>query len=413
MEPFVSRDEMIALLSDLVRIYSPYFREKDAVEYTYAWLKKNDLPVELHHFSEDKITRFHGANVIGRLSGDENGPTVLLNGHLDTVEICEGWTKDPLGAELIGDRMYGVGALDMKAGCAAMLLALRAFAKNVKRFCGSVIYTLVSDEEGPYGLGTDALIRDGLTDGVDVAIVLEPSSAFTDNAFPTLCLGARGGWKYTVTVRGKASHGATPEKGINAVSEAARIVLEIEKSELRGHERLGPGSICVLEFHGGGYPLSVPDAASFSVFRHTTLGETKDDIRREVEEAISRAGIRGEALMAFREAPNEGCDGFEAYVVPPDDPYAVSFKESASSVTGKPVSISYFNSLGDFNYLATRAKLPTLIFGPSGGNYHSPDEYVEVESALQTANTLYHFLERILCEQKERGEGKRWEHYTL
>ena len=44
--------------------------------------------------------------------------------------------------------------------------------------------------------------------------------------------------------------------------------------------------------------------------------------------------------MAFREAPNEGCDGFEAYVVPPDDPYAVSFKESASSVTGKPVSIT-------------------------------------------------------------------------
>jgi len=192
MEPFVSRDEMIALLSDLVRIYSPYFREKDAVEYTYAWLKENDLPAELHHFSEDKITRFHGANVVGRLSGDGNGPTVLLNGHLDTVEICEGWTKDPLGAELIGDRMYGVGALDMKAGCAAMLLALRAFAKSAKRFCGSVVYALVSDEEGPYGLGTDALIRDGLTDGVDVAIVLEPSSAFTDNAFPTLCLGARG-----------------------------------------------------------------------------------------------------------------------------------------------------------------------------------------------------------------------------
>ena len=63
----------------------PLLSRKDAVEYTYAWLKKNDLPAELHHFSEDKITRFHGANVIGRLSGDENGPTVLLNGHLDTV----------------------------------------------------------------------------------------------------------------------------------------------------------------------------------------------------------------------------------------------------------------------------------------------------------------------------------------
>jgi len=407
VEPFISRDEMITLLSDLVHIYSPYFREEGAVEYAYAWLKKNNLPAELHHFSEDKITHFRGANVIGRLSGDKDGPTVLLNGHLDTVEICDGWTKDPLGAELIGDRMYGVGVLDMKAGCAAILLALRAFARNTKRFCGSVVYTLVSDEEGPYGLGTDALIRDGLTDGIDVAIVLEPSSAFTDSAFPTLCLGARGGWKYTVTVKGKASHGATPEKGINAVSEAAKIVLEIEKNELCGHERLGPGSICVLEFHGGGYPLSVPDVASFSVFRHTTLGETKDDIKREVEKAIARAEIKAEAFMAFREAPNEGCDGFEAYIVPTDDPYAVSFKESAFSVTGKPVSISYFNSLGDFNYLASRAKLPTLIFGPSGSNYHSPDEYVEVESALQTANILYHFLCSVLCGQEERTKRER------
>ena len=75
-------------------------------------------------------------------------------------------------------RMYGVGALDMKGGDAAILLALQAFARDCgEDFCGKIIYHFVSDEEGPYGLGTVFLIADdidGIRSGADLAIIAEP-----------------------------------------------------------------------------------------------------------------------------------------------------------------------------------------------------------------------------------------------
>lgn len=393
---YINRKRVEELLADLVHIYSPFFHEDEVMEYTYNWFRKKELPVEFHRFHEDKITGFRGTNIIGKLQGHDEGPTVLLNGHLDTVEICEGWTKQPLGAEIIGNKMYGLGTLDMKGGCTAIMLAVEAFAKTVDRFNGEVLYTLVCDEEGPFGLGTDALILDGIIDNADVAVVPEPSSSFAGIEFPCLCLGARGGWKYTVEFKGKSAHGANPEKGINAISEASKVLLELEKTELISHDKLGKGSICVIEFMGGGAPLSVPDKASFSVFRHVTIGENMTDLRKEVEEAIKRANIKGSATIKFRESPHPDNAGFQPYVVSESNPYTKAIKESILSAAGTEPNIGYFSSVGDFNYLGSRAKLPTYVFGPKGDNYHSADEYVDLDTVVKTAEVIYDFLKRVL-----------------
>lgn len=393
---YINRARVEELLANLVKIYSPYFQEDEIMEFVYNWFSERKLPVEFHEFHESKITNFKGKNVIGKIQGQDEGPTVLLNGHLDTVEICEGWTKDPLGAEIEGDKMYGVGALDMKGGTAAIMLAVEAFANTVEKFNGEILYTLVSDEEGPYGLGTDALILDGITNNVDVAIVPEPSGGFAGVEFPCLCLGARGGWKYTVSVKGKSAHGANPEKGINAISEVSKILLELEKSELKSHDKLGPGSICVLDIEGGGAPLSVPDKASFSVFRHVTIGEDRNYLRNEVEQAIKRAGIKGEVTMKFREAPHPENGGFKPYVVSESNPYTKAIKESILNATGLDANIAYFSSVGDFNYLGSRVKVPTFVFGPNGENYHSADEYVDLNTVVKSALVIYDFLINVL-----------------
>ncbi len=381
-----------ALLAELVRIPSPFFREEAIMDFTFSWLHEHGLPAEKHRYHVKPIYDFHGVNILGTLEGAEAGPRIVLNGHLDSVDLCEGWTRDPYGAEMEGNRLYGLGALDMKGGCAAILLAMKAFAKTVRRFRGSVCYTLVSDEEGPFGLGTDALIRDGLLEGADVAVVTEPSSAFAGCDFPDLGLGARGGWNYTVSLKGRAAHGANPELGINAVVEAAKVLLEIEKTPLATHEKLGPGSICPLGFSGGGAPLSVPDQASFSVFRHVIPGENKETILREVSAAIERAGLSGDVCLAFRNAPYPECDGFLPYVVDEDNPWTSAFRRSIVAVTKKEPKPTYFSSVGDFNYLGTRLGIPTLVFGPKGANYHSPDEYVEIDTVTKTAEVLYDFL---------------------
>ena len=395
---FINQKKVEELLTNLVKIPSPFFNEDEIMDYTFNWLKEKGLPVEYHEFHEDEVTDFEGTNVVGNLRGNSEGPSVLLNGHLDTVEICEGWTKDPLGAEIEGNKLYGVGALDMKSGSAAIMLALEAFVNTVEEFNGEILYTFVSDEEGPFGLGTDNLILDGYTDNADVAIVPEPSSGFADEQFPCLCLGARGGWKYEVDLKGKSAHGANPEKGINAITEASKVLLELEKTELKSHDKLGPGAMCVLDIEGGGAPLSVPDQASFSVFRHVTIGEDKNYIRKEFEEAVKRADIKGNATLKFRKAPHKKCDGFLPYVVSESNPYTRSFKKSVLNVTDQKANIAYFSSVGDFNYLGARAKLPTFVFGPNGENYHSADEYVELDTVVKTAEVIYDYLIEVLTD---------------
>ncbi|SDJ88552.1 M20 family metallopeptidase [Natronincola ferrireducens] len=393
---YINYERVTALLTDLVKIYSPYFEEDEVMEYTYKWLKEQGLDASFHHYHEKKVTDFRGTNVVGRLKGKNKGPIVLLNGHLDTVQICEGWTRDPLGAEIEDGKLYGVGALDMKGGCVAIMLAVEAFSKTVKDFNGEVLYTFVSDEEGPYGLGTDALILDGYTQDVDVAIVPEPSSGFSDVAFPCICLGARGGWNYTVTFKGKSAHAANPEKGIDAIEDAAKVLLELKKSPLNHDPKLGQGSIAVIDFKGGGAACSIADTASFTIFRHTVRGEDLAYLKREVEEAVKRAAIKSTATMEFREAPHPESGGFHPYTVSEDNPYTKALKKTILEVTGEEAKTAYFASIGDFNSLGDRAKLPTYVIGPTGENYHSYDEYVEINSVVKTAEIIYHYLKEIL-----------------
>ncbi|HQQ10514.1 MAG TPA: M20/M25/M40 family metallo-hydrolase [Synergistales bacterium] len=384
------------LLSELVRIPSPYFEEKEIMGFAREWLEGCGVPAEFHHFHEKKIYDYRGINVIGTLEGGLPGPKVVLNGHLDTVKLCSGWTREPFGAPIEGNRMFGLGACDMKSGCAAIMLALQEFVKDASPFRGSIHYSLVCDEEGPFGLGTDALILDGkIPPDADVALITEPSSAFADVGFPSICLGARGGWNYSVRVRGRSAHGAQPEKGINAVSEAAKILLELEKSELKPHEKLGPGSICCVEFHGGGAALSVPDEAFFNIFRHVVVGETRETVIREAEEAVRRACIKGKADISFRVAPHEECDGFPAYVTPEDHEMVRQMVSSIREAMGREPAFSYFSSVGDFCYTGGRLGIPTLVVGPKGGNFHAADEYVELDTVVATAGIVYRFLCRM------------------
>ena len=97
---YINRERVIELLSQLVEIHSPYLRENEIMDFTYNWFKRRDLPAEYHAYQEKKVLNYKGKNVVGSLKGKGKGPKILLNGHMDTVEICGGWTKDPLKATL-------------------------------------------------------------------------------------------------------------------------------------------------------------------------------------------------------------------------------------------------------------------------------------------------------------------------
>ena len=389
------------LLRQLVSIPSPYFHEEAVMDFVLRWLQEHGLPARLHTFCEDRETHFHGTNVAGCLDSGKPGPVIYLNGHLDTVPLCEGWTRPPYEGVTEDGRLYGVGALDMKGGCAAVLLALEAFARDFgDSFRGRILYHFVSDEEGPYGLGTVFAIADdldGISGGADLAIIAEPSSGFTKAAHPCLCLGARGGYNYTITLHGKAAHAADPHRGVNAVTEAARVMTELEKTEPAMDEKLGPAALCVIDLKTKPAACSVPEYAQIEVFAHCVRGETPETMRAQAEEAIRRADIRSRWEIEFRQPPVDDArfdGGFVPYVADENDPYIQSLEASAEAVCGRKASHAYFQSIGDFNSVGGLLGIPTVLMGPAGENFHSADEYVELESVIDAADILYDFLSK-------------------
>lgn len=391
----ITSDETSQLLQDLVKLQSPYFEEHNIMAYALEWLRAHDFQAQLHTYSDDKVTGFHGENVYLELKGSEEGPVICLNGHLDTVQICNGWTRPTTGV-VEGDRLYGVGTLDMKSGCASIMVALDHFKRDHPQFRGTIKANFVSVEEGPFGLGTNALIEDGLLDDVDFCIVAEPSAGFTGKPFPTLCLGARGGYGLDVEFYGKSAHAASPELGISAAEDMAAFVQELRHVKYIEDPHLGKGTCCVVAMHADGGACSVPDFASVKLFWHIVVGESPETITEEIEAAIQRAGIRGKYAIRFREAPSEGSKGYMPYTVERTHPMVKCFEDSVGRVTGRGPEIAYFQSIGDFCYLGTRLNAPAIIFGASGAHFHGQDEYVELDSVWKTAQVIYDFLEETL-----------------
>lgn len=392
----IEKEHTTELLMNLVSIDSPYFEEDNVMAFVYEWFNQNNMETFIHEYHEKKVTGFKGKNVVVNLEGKKGGPVICINGHLDTVRLCNGWTVNPKG-EIIGDRLYGVGALDMKSGCASTMIALKAFHHNHSDFKGKIIASYVSVEEGPYGMGTNSLIEDGYLNDVDFSIVTEPSAGFTGRSFPNICLGARGGYGLEVEFFGISSHAATPEMGVNAASDASKFICELENVDYIEDPHLGKGSACVVAVESDGGACSVPDYAKVKLFWHIVVGESEKTITDEIEKALKRANIKCRYNIKFREAPSEGSKGFMPYTITGEEPLTKDFMESIRDVCNSEPSISYFQSIGDFNYLGSRLGAPAVIFGASGSNFHGSDEYAELESVFKTAEVIYAFLEKVLC----------------
>lgn len=392
----IDKNEVIDLMKKLIAIPSPYFEENQIMEFVRAWFQNNRMDAKFHDYHEKKVTGFQGKNIVLELDGGEPGLTICMNGHLDSVKLCNGWTKDPHAGTVEGDKVYGLGSLDMKSGCAATMLALKAFTENHKKFKGKIIATYVSVEEGPYGMGTNALIEDGYLNDIDFSIVTEPSAGFTQKPFPVICLGARGGYGLEIELFGKSAHAALPQNGKSAALDAAKVICELENVVYLVDEHLGSGAACVVAVESDGGACSVPDYAKIKLFWHIVVGEDEKTIEREIENAIQRAKIQCTTKINFREAPSEGSKGFMPYTVKADHPLVKTFIDSVEDVCHEKPTQAYFQSIGDFNYLGSRLNAPVVIFGAEGENFHSFDEYATISSTLKTAEVVYDFLEKTL-----------------
>jgi len=296
-------------------------------------------------------------SVIGKLAGSGNGPTLLLNGHMDVQPPGHHWTRDPFAVTIEGRRMYGQGAMDMKAGLAAIVYALEYLKDTGCRLAGDVIVTAVADEVCGGHLGTGYLVGEGLV-RADMAVVCEPTG-------DTVRVAHRGALWLEIGVSGKSAHGGRPWLGVNAVSKVARIIAAIEDElvpslQERTHSLLPAPTINIGSIEGGTKVNLVADHASIQIDRRMVPGEDADAAEAEVVN-LCRAfcsadtedwSVNVKRLMHV--TPGE---------ISADAPIVKACQSAHRTVTGEEAVIGSTAGFEDAHFLL-EAGIPTAMYGP-------------------------------------------------
>lgn len=354
----------MALTKRLIRIPSVFGEEKEIGEFIASQLSKEDVILQ-------EVPGFP-PNVIARKMSSDDVPTVVLNGHMDTVRPLSSWEQDPYKPRIKGNMLHGLGASDMKGGLAVLMNAFR----NVENERVNLIFVATVDEEGICS-GAHTFVKE--YDG-DFCLVGEPSRE-------KIILRARGRYVLEIVVEGKVAHGARPHEGTNAIEDMAKVVASLKKVKTRKHRSMGSGSVTPLEIRAGEGSLTLPGICRMVVDRHIVLGETQKMILEDFRNVLGKLKVGSKIRVSFvgRKTPF-----LEPYVTDSRNAYVRKFIQTFGSEYQRDPEISYAQSVGDYNVFG--GLMPTLIFGPIGIGSHTSQERLDVRSLYRCERTLTRFL---------------------
>jgi succinyl-diaminopimelate desuccinylase len=199
-----------------------------------------------------------------------------------------------------------------------------------------------------------------------------------------------------VSFKGVPGHGAQPEKGINALKDAARLSSAIDTLPLHEHPLLGRETVCILKIEGGWLTLTIPDKATVYFDRHVVAGTTADHVEKELCDLIRSLNLASEVSFSFKEMLPDGVV-YQPYLAQPDHPFITTLQASCRRITGKTVSITGMVSICDMNVLGPRINAPVVVFGPTGENVHRSREWVSLSSICDMAESLVDFFMSFSC----------------
>jgi acetylornithine deacetylase len=315
-------------------------------------------------------------NAVGLLRGTGGGRSLMLVGHSDTVS-SSGMDIPPFEPRLEGDRLYGLGACDMKSGLAAVLAAAEALARHGPRLRGDLIVAAVADEEYA-SIGVEDLVKRWRADG---GVIAEPTGL-------NLIVAHKGFAWINVDVRGRAVHGSNFAEGVDAITKTAKVLEAYDRHDREILSAVRPELVSRPSVHAslisGGRELSTyPADCRVSFERRTVPGETREDIRREVAGLLD--GIARNDPQFAAEA-----DVFffrDAYQVGREVPVVTCLAGAAEAATGRPAEYGSAAGWMDSAVMGA-AGIPTVIFGPSGDGGHSPVEWASMASVVQVAEVF-------------------------
>ncbi len=320
---------------------------------------------------------------------------LVFSAHMDTVPPSPEMAR-PFDPCVIGGRLYGRGACDVKGGMAAILLALQRLLSQPKQTGVRLGVAFTVNEEFGFS-GSQALARLMGTGGQKsvsgdagppfdfhpaAVVVAEPTSL-------NVIVEHKGVVRWRCHARGKAAHSAFPDRGINAIYQMAHVLRAIEEygdqlAQKRAVGRSGKPSVSVGTITGGVSVNTVPDSCTIEIDRRLAPNESPTDAREELIRWIEeRTGLR------------EGIEHEEPSMVGlplPDQSnqsIARQLAHLAEQIAGRGEMLGAPYATDAAFFVA--AGIPTIVFGPGAiEQAHTADEWISLEEVETAAEILFH-----------------------
>jgi len=393
------RERQAEFLRELVRTPSQTGSEGPAQAVVERWFRQEGLeavvwepsPEELQPFAESVtlLPSYAGRpNVLGIRRGRGGGRSMILNAHIDTVEVGdpERWTRDPLGGEVEGDLLYGRGACDMKGGTATNLFAVLALREAGLELLGDVILqSTISEEDGGAG-ALSAVLRGPRA---DAAVITEPTRRAV--------VPAQGGsLMFRVTVPGLSAHACVRDEGVSAIEKWAVVHRGLLAFEARRNAAIDDPlyahvankvPLNVGTLRAGSWASSVPEWLVAEGRAGLVPGETLEGFKGEFLTEVAAIAGRDPWLREHPPAV-EWLDGqFAPAGVDPESPLVQAVALAHQAIDGAAPVVEGATYGADMRHFVLTGGMPCVMYGAGDVRLaHAPDEHIPLsELAAATA----------------------------
>lgn len=396
---------IVEALQELVRVPSQTGEEGAAQETMARLMGEHGLDVDVWEPDADLLAPhaesvtlepgFAGRpNVVGVLRGDGGGRSLILNGHIDTVEVGDqsAWRFPPLGGVVADGRLHGRGACDMKGGLVANLFALRALRDAGYTPAGDVIVeSTISEEDGGAG-ALAAVLRGYVADG---ALISEPTNL--------AIVPAQGGsLMFRLVVPGLSAHACVRDEGVSAIEKfsylhrglldfEARRNREISHPLYAGMTNKAPINIGIVR--GGSWPSSVPESLVAEGRAGLVPGEDLATFKTELAAEIGALAEADPWLREHQPRVEWRTGQFAPADVSSDSPLVRTLSDVWQDVQACAARVEAVTYGADMRHFVLTGGMPCVMFGAGDVRLaHAPDESIPLDDLFTAIATTAAFV---------------------
>lgn len=374
----LSQDFLVEVLSSLVRTPSinPGVYERDMAARVAAWLEPTGAEVEVVEFASGR------PSVAAVLEGSGDGPTLVLNGHIDTVPIDEPehWTTDPFDPAIRDGYLYGRGSCDMKSGLSTQIAVAHHLVASAQPLRGRLVLHFAAGEECGEP-GTLSLLQAGFTG--DFGIVTEPTQA-------QVSVATRGLVQYRIVLQGRSIHASRAHLGVNPVLHLPLVLAELQDYDAevrsRPHPLLPGGSCTPTVVRAGVKANAVAEQCELLLDRRLLPGETPQGEMEAIQFRLARVRERHPEVDPSISIVNHP---FEAAEIARDSAFAGRVAQLTAERTGRGGEVLGTPFASDVRNLVNDAGIEAITFGPGNvAECHCVDERVALTELVDAADVI-------------------------